>query len=661
MNKPPSGEGMGDIIVVDDDLFSLRVLTNILAQRGYQVRSARSGSTALMMAGAAPPELFLLDIQMPDMDGFQVCMELKSNPATRDIPVLFISAGDNAQDRLKSFENGGMDYINKPFQEEEILARVKAHLTLYKLHTDLIQANSRLQKEILEREHSQLALRASEASLRAQYDGIPLPTHTWAWNGSDLILVDYNRTADIVTQGKTADYIGVPAAVFFQDQPEVLEGLYSCLRSRKSIECETENKTVGIVRSLVCRFAYVPPDRVLVHTEDITERKQLERELVNHIAELAALHRISKILTAVQELPEVLKAVCETISILFKAPLTLILFHRHDGDEFFSLIGYEQGKDPDIVFPQETGWTLFSIFPELQTAKKPILVTDFEAAPLPYQVRDYIRSLHLYSGLIVPLITSRTVVGILVICSDANHTSFEQSEGDLAETIAADIASAIEHEYLSLQARQAAVDAERQRLARDLHDSVTQSIYSLTLLCSGWENMARQGNLKDPADSFRSLGEVGQQALREMRLLLYHLRPSLLEEYGLVEALKQRLDSVETRANIVTQLNARGNLTALPPKIEQEIFNIAQEALNNSLKHSQAEHVRVYLQEAHNNITLIVDDDGRGFDTEKKYVGMGLGTMQERARSIEGEITIQSEKDHGTRVSISVPEIKDRE
>lgn len=663
MKQLTSGEDRGDIIVVDDDLFSLRFLTNMLTKRGYQVRSARSGSTALMMAGAAPPDLFLLDIQMPDMDGFQVCRELKSNPATRDIPVLFISAGDNVQDRLKSFEIGGMDYISKPFQEEEILARVKAHLALYKLHSDLTQANARLQKEILEREQSQLALRASEASLRAQYDGIPLPTFTWVKNGNDLILADYNRAADTVTQGKTADFVGISATVFFQDQPELLEDMYNCLKSKKSIERETEYKykTTGKVRSLAIRFAYVPPDCVLAHTEDITERKQMEKEVANLVTELAALHRISKNLTAVQELPEALKVVCEEISALFQAPLTLIAFHRQEDDQFFSLIGSGQGKDLDIIFPQKTGQTLFSIFSELQAAKKTIVVNDFEATPLPSPVRDTIRSLHLHSGLIVPLITGRTVVDILVICRDENHATFEQSEIDLAETIATDIASALKHEYLSSQARQAAVDAERQRLARDLHDSATQSIYSLTLLCKAWENMARQGTLKDPADSFRFLGEVGQQALREMRLLLYQLRPSLLEECGLVEALQQRLDSVETRANVETLLNAQGNLTALPPKIEQEIFNIAQEALNNSLKHSRAEHVRVFLQEDHNNINLIIEDDGRGFDTKKKYAGMGLRTMQERARSIEGEFTIQSEKNHGTRVSISVPGIKDRQ
>ena len=157
-------------------------------------------------------------------------------------------------------------------------------------------------------------------------------------------------------------------------------------------------------------------------------------------------------------------------------------------------------------------------------------------------------------ALVVPLRSRGTDVGVLVLGREAEHSTFSEFETALAETVAADISASIGNDYLAAQARLAAVDAERQRLARELHDSVTQSIYSLILLSSGWERMSRQGTLEDPADAFRRLGDVGQQALREMRLLLHQLRPSLLEEGGLVNALVQRLESVELRANIDARL-----------------------------------------------------------------------------------------------------------
>jgi signal transduction histidine kinase len=166
--------------------------------------------------------------------------------------------------------------------------------------------------------------------------------------------------------------------------------------------------------------------------------------------------------------------------------------------------------------------------------------------------------------------------------------------------------------------------------------------------------MARQGTLNDPADAFRRLGAVGQQALREMRLLLHQLRPSVLEEEGLVKALQQRLDAVERRATIDAHMVVRGNLKALPHDIEDELFNIAQEALNNSLRHARAESVVVDIEEDQGMVTLSIEDDGIGFDASKKYSGMGLRNMQERAISIAGELSIHSEAAHGTRVTISV-------
>jgi signal transduction histidine kinase len=166
--------------------------------------------------------------------------------------------------------------------------------------------------------------------------------------------------------------------------------------------------------------------------------------------------------------------------------------------------------------------------------------------------------------------------------------------------------------------------------------------------------MARQGTLEDPAEAFRRLGTVGQQALREMRLLLHQLRPTLLEEHGFVNALQQRLDMVERRSNIDAQLIAQGDFKNLPQNVEDELFNIAQEALNNSLRHSKAGSVMVRLQENQGKITLSVGDDGIGFNTSTKHSGMGLSNMQERANSIAGELSIHSEVGHGTQVSISV-------
>jgi len=119
-----------DILIIDDTLANLQLLTDILKEEGYRVRPALSGEVALQSARRKPPHLVLLDIKMPDMDGFEVCRHLKNDAATRDIPVIFISALSDTQDKLQAFRAGGVDYITKPFQFEEVKARVRTHLQL---------------------------------------------------------------------------------------------------------------------------------------------------------------------------------------------------------------------------------------------------------------------------------------------------------------------------------------------------------------------------------------------------------------------------------------------------------------------------------------------------------------------------------------------------
>jgi signal transduction histidine kinase len=125
--------GKGRILAVDDTPASLRLLTDILRSEGYEVRSAINGELALKAASIRPPELVLLDVRMPGMNGFEVCRQLKGLEATRDVPVIFVSAMSDTDDKLAGFGLGAVDYVTKPYQREELLARVRTHLELYRL------------------------------------------------------------------------------------------------------------------------------------------------------------------------------------------------------------------------------------------------------------------------------------------------------------------------------------------------------------------------------------------------------------------------------------------------------------------------------------------------------------------------------------------------
>ncbi|ARV59072.1 hypothetical protein BZZ01_10865 [Nostocales cyanobacterium HT-58-2] len=149
----------GNILVVDDNLPNLRLLVEILSEQGYKVRPAPNGPLALMSVQSTLPDLILLDIMMPEMDGYEVCSRLKASPLTKDIPVIFISALNEVFDKVKAFAVGGVDYITNPFQLEEVLARVENQLSICRLSKQLTEENARLQKEIRVRQQTELRLR----------------------------------------------------------------------------------------------------------------------------------------------------------------------------------------------------------------------------------------------------------------------------------------------------------------------------------------------------------------------------------------------------------------------------------------------------------------------------------------------------------------------
>lgn len=148
MNNKRS-EPSGDILIVDDIPANLRLLSQMLSDQGYSVRAVTSGIRALESVEAVPPDLILLDIRMPEMNGYQVCERLKANEKTSDIPVIFISAMSEIQDKVQAFKVGGVDYITKPFQLEEVLVRTETHLSLQHLQKSLQDTNQKLERELI--------------------------------------------------------------------------------------------------------------------------------------------------------------------------------------------------------------------------------------------------------------------------------------------------------------------------------------------------------------------------------------------------------------------------------------------------------------------------------------------------------------------------------
>ena len=205
------------------------------------------------------------------------------------------------------------------------------------------------------------------------------------------------------------------------------------------------------------------------------------------------------------------------------------------------------------------------------------------------------------------------------------------------------------------EAAERAAQEERRRLARDLHDAVTQSLYSLSLMAEAARRRVQVGDAQATEEYIMRLGELAQQSLKEMRLLVYELRPSALERAGLAGAIRERLDAVERRSGMTARLQI-DDVAQLAPNMQIQLFHIIQEALNNTLKHAAASVVRVRLQIEDGLTLLEVTDNGKGFDPAEVAAagGLGLTSMRERVETLGGQFNLDSAPGQGTIIRVTL-------
>jgi signal transduction histidine kinase len=262
-----------------------------------------------------------------------------------------------------------------------------------------------------------------------------------------------------------------------------------------------------------------------------------------------------------------------------------------------------------------------------------------------FAVFDYARSL-----LVVPLIVRERLIGIVRIDSDQPHF-YSEHDAQLALAFANQAVAAIENARLYDQARGLATIEERQRLARELHDAVTQTLFSASLIAEALPGAWRQS----PAKAQRGVEELRlltRGALAEMRTLLLELRPAALAEKPLGELLGELCASVTSRTRIPIELDVTGD-ALLAPDIQIALYRVTQEALNNIAKHAAASQVTITFQCDPEQVELWIRDDGRGFDPIAVAPGsLGLGIMRERAVSIGATLCVESRPGAGTEVRV---------
>src|SRR5436309_3831420 len=243
----------------------------------------------------------------------------------------------------------------------------------------------------------------------------------------------------------------------------------------------------------------------------------------------------------------------------------------------------------------------------------------------------------------------------LYLTDKTDADEFSEDDQAAVEMLAAHAAIAIENARLFERSRELSVVEERTRLARELHDSVSQTLFSISLVADAAATLVDRDTAKAKTQ-LEGLQEMARAATQEMRSLIFELRPADLDAEGLVATLRKHIEVL--RRVYPMQIEFKESVAARPPPaVEREVYRIAQEALNNALKHSQAKRIDVELSSRDAMISLLVADDGKGFEpkaAELRATKLGITSMEERAESINGALRIES-SEAGTRVELEVP------
>jgi len=356
--------------------------------------------------------------------------------------------------------------------------------------------------------------------------------------------------------------------------------------------------------------------------------------------------RITSILAIDELLDEIVRLVKETLG-YYLVGIGLI-----EGDEVVVQAGSGPFSDARDFLPVRLKLGEVGVVNWVAQSGEPLLVPDVTQEPRYYL---FPQASETRSELAVPLRTKEGVIGVLDVQSDRLN-AFDEVDLMVLQSLADQAAVTIENARLYQQARQLAVVEERNRLARDLHDSVTQSLYGVTLFAEAADRLLVAGDTSLAAEHMRELRLTAQESLQEMRLLIFELRPLILEEHGLAAALQARLEAVEGRSGLEAAFTVEGDDEHLAAEVEDGLYRIAQEALNNILKHAHARHISVYLRWEPFPMVLEVADDGVGFDptVARQQGGLGLQGMDERAAQLGARLSIQSQAGEGTRVRVEV-------
>ncbi|NCF65888.1 MAG: GAF domain-containing protein [Chloroflexi bacterium] len=436
-------------------------------------------------------------------------------------------------------------------------------------------------------------------------------------------------------------WLGVPLIA-----KEGLIGLLMLDNEQPNIYAQQE----AVMAMAFANHAAVAIENARLYRESQRYAERMEQQVEARIRDLTALYDITAVSSQFLDLQTSLKRIMSRISAALDS--TIITIHILDETATkLRLSGYQGLSPPMVDFMQELPID-YQFIEKILKGEEPFILSEPQSDP---GLSDAPIQVPFTYSVGAPIRSKGKVLGVLGIAT-AHPQPPTREDIALLTSIADQIGVTFENAQLRQRAEQSAVIEERERLARDLHDSATQSLFSLTLFAAAARELVRNGQLEQAQEYLDDIGSTANQTHKEMRLLLYELRPSILAEEGLVGALNQRMQAVEDRSGIQSHITAEIP-TDLPASVEEALHQVANEALNNILRHADADSVSITIRMKSSLIILKIIDNGQGFQTDSAEggAGMGLSNMRQRIEALNGSLEYNSVPGKGSQVIARVP------
>jgi PAS domain S-box-containing protein len=583
------------ILVVDDDADLLRLTSILLKQAGHEILEATTGADGLRLAREEEPDLVLLDVMLPDMNGLEVCRHIKADAHQGGSFVVFLSAFQTRPaDHADGLEAGADGYITRPVANRELLARVEAMLRF-----------KRAEDTLRERTH-QLGERVKE--LNCLY-GISQLVETPGISLDEIL----QGTVDLIPP--SWQYPEITCARITLEDQEFKTDNFQTTPWRQAQDIRVHGNPAGGVEVI-----YLEERPTIDEGPFLKEERSLVNAIAAQLGRIVERTRAEEALRASEEkyrdLVEKVRDVIYTLDARGAITYVSPVIESFLGYSPSEVVGRPFG---DFIAPEDV---------QRQSDNFQKLASGESLDPNEYRVVTKSGEVCWMRTSSQPILEGDRVIGVRGVLTDITDRKIAQEQ--LEET---------------------AAGAERERLARELHDAVTQALFSASLIADTVPRVWEQ----DPEEGRRGLEEIYRLthgALAEMRNLLFELRPDALSEQNLGVLLRQLTVGMMARTRTSFTTTIEGD-HPLPSEVRVALYRIAQETLNNITKYAQARVATVSLHSEPDRVTLRICDDGQGFDPEGvQPERLGLRIMRERAEAIGGTFSVKSQPAQGTEITV---------